>query len=104
MKEPFTLRISDSKRKDRASRFEEVLDKRAANPTEVMRRLIDAYIEAGGDIIFPIRFSSLLDAEAKKGVKQICDLLGIECDIDNPEIRKRVRMEIIRRLKKRGRD
>ncbi len=54
MKEPFSLRIADRKDPERGNKFKQVLDKRAANPSDVLRRLIDAYISRDGDVSFPV--------------------------------------------------
>lgn len=58
MKEPLSLRISDESNRKRAADFQRVLDRRAANPSEVLRRLIDAYIQSDGAVTFPARLVS----------------------------------------------
>jgi hypothetical protein len=53
MNEPFTFRPSDAEDPRRGDKFEAILNKRGANPTFVLRRLIDAYIESDGRVAFP---------------------------------------------------
>lgn len=48
MKEPLSLRISDASDPKRGEKFERVLTKRRANAADVMRGLVDAYIESDG--------------------------------------------------------
>lgn len=54
MKEPLSLRISDATDPDRGAKFCAVLDKKKASATDVVRGLIDAYNDTGGDIDFPV--------------------------------------------------
>lgn len=61
MKEPFTVRLNDKKDPKRGERFEALLVERGANPTNVIRHLVDAYIKSDGDIRFPARVVSLLE-------------------------------------------
>ncbi len=52
---PFTIRLSDRRDQQRAEKFEHVLQKRGANPTYVIRHLVDAYIATDGLSPFPAR-------------------------------------------------
>lgn len=54
MEEPFTVRLSlldDDP--ERGAKFEKVLNKRGANPSKVIRGLVDAYIASDGTVPFP---------------------------------------------------
>jgi hypothetical protein len=53
MKEPVSLRISDSTDPKRGEKFEQVLKKRRANAADVLRGLVQAYIDSDGDPAFP---------------------------------------------------
>jgi hypothetical protein len=55
MTEPMSFRPSNSDNPKRGERFEAVLKRVGANPTDVMRLLIDAYIETDGRVQFPIQ-------------------------------------------------
>lgn len=54
MNEPFTFRPSDGEDPRRGEKFEAILVKRAANPTDVLRKLLDAYIRSDGAVPFPV--------------------------------------------------
>lgn len=54
MKEPLSLRLSDCKDPLRGEKFAEVLDRRRASATDVLRALADAYIQCDGKIDFPV--------------------------------------------------
>jgi hypothetical protein len=58
MNEPFTIRISDSEDPERADKFKTVLHKRGANPTDILRRLIEAYVASDGAVPFPVKLVS----------------------------------------------
>ncbi len=66
MKEPFSLRISDSEDPERANKFKTVLHKRGGNPTGVLRRLIEAYIASDGAVPFPAKLVSPLGGNSRK--------------------------------------
>lgn len=59
MKEPFSLRISDSCDPERGAKFEKLLGERGANATDVLRHLIDAYILSDGKFKFPVLLQEL---------------------------------------------
>lgn len=63
MKEPLSLRVSDSSDPKRGEKFEKVLDKRRANAADVVRGLVDAYIASDGEVAFPVR---LVEARSAK--------------------------------------
>jgi hypothetical protein len=53
MKEPLSLRISDVSNPKRGEEFERVLKKRRANAGDVVRGLVQAYIDSDGSVNFP---------------------------------------------------
>lgn len=55
MKEPISLRVSDSEDPQRGAKFKRVLDRKKASATDVLRALVDAYILSEGAIDFPVR-------------------------------------------------
>ena len=82
MKEPFSLRITDSEDHERANKFKTVLHKRGANPTDVLRRLIEAYIAADGAVSFPARLVSLLGGNSRikqNTTKTVASAISIRC-------------------------
>jgi hypothetical protein len=67
MREPFTVRISDSSDPERADKFERILKKRGANATDVIRGLIDAYNLTDGIKAFPVILEESPPAYRTKG-------------------------------------
>lgn len=63
MKEPLSLRINDETNPNRSEHFRRVLGARGAKPSEVIRHLIDSYIDSGGKIAFP---ATLIEKEVRK--------------------------------------
>jgi hypothetical protein len=59
MKSPFTVRLSDAKCPDRQEKFEKLLNSRGANPTDVLRELVDAYIRDQATTPFPVRLEPI---------------------------------------------
>lgn len=55
LKEPISLRVSDTIDPKRGAKFKTVLDRKGASATFVLRALIDAYIESNGNIDFPVQ-------------------------------------------------
>ncbi len=53
--EPLSLRISDSESPYRAVKLQAVLSKHKASPTDVLRALIDIYIDTDGEVQFPAK-------------------------------------------------
>jgi hypothetical protein len=58
MKEPLNIRLSTRDNPKRGKAFESVLRRRRANAAEVIRGLIDAYIECDGEVDFPVRLEA----------------------------------------------
>lgn len=55
MKEPISVRVTDSTDPCRGVKFQAVLEKRNAIASHVIRGLIDAYIECDGNVAWPVR-------------------------------------------------
>jgi hypothetical protein len=54
LSEPISLRISDVRDPQRRVKFAGTLERKRADASKVLRGLIDAYIESGGQIDFPV--------------------------------------------------
>jgi hypothetical protein len=54
MNEPFPFRPSDATDPSRGEKFERTLKKVGANPTDILRNLVDAYIRTKGRVQFPV--------------------------------------------------
>jgi predicted TIM-barrel enzyme len=54
MEDPFKFRVNVDG-PTRAEDFQAVLDRRKANAQDVLRALMDAYIESNGDTPFPVK-------------------------------------------------
>lgn len=54
MEDPFRFRVNVDG-PNRAERFQAVLDKKKANAQDVLRALMDAYIESNANVDFPVK-------------------------------------------------
>lgn len=59
MKNPFSVRLIEPTTPDRFEAFKRILIKRGANPTDVIRGLVDAYILSDGQFEFPVKLEPL---------------------------------------------